>query len=537
MRGINRFVFALALVALLGGCTKKARNIEVVFPGQGKMSLPVKDTLRIRLNSEPPSLDWHKATDTTSAQVTENLMEGLVGYDFSKKEPELVPALATKWDSADFKTWKFTLREGVTWSDGKPFTAQHVVDGFKRLLTPATASEYAYFLYPLKNARAFSEAKIKDFAQVGVSISGPNEVTIELEKPMSFFPMLLTHHSTFPVRLDVVEKFGDKWTEAGNMVTLGAFTLRAWEHDKQLVLEKNPNFFGKPASIQYIVALMIQEAATALNLFDAGKIDAIDEVPAQQLRILKSRKEFTQMGCLAIQYYGFNVLQKPVNDVRVRRAISYAIDRQQIVDILAGGQMPMTSFIPAGMFGYEADRGLSFNVEKAKQLLKEAGFDDLKKLPKIEFRLNTNENHQLVAENVQAQLKKNLGIDIEIKNEEWKVFLSTLKTNPPPMFRFGWNGDYPDPDNFLNLMTSYSENNRSRWKNPKYDSLIEQAATEPDKEKRRNLYSEAQKILVEEDVPLIPLYSRVVHHLINERVENYPVNILERYKYNEVRLK
>jgi len=535
--------FALVLLLLLGSvtlltsCTKRSRDAVVNVEGQGKLTLPYAETLRIRIASEPPSLDWHKATDTTSSLITENMMDGLIGYDFSGQEPTVGPALATKWESKDSRVWKFTLREGVKWSDGVEFTAQHAIDGMKRLLSPSTASEYAYFLYPIKNARAFSEGKIKDFAQVGVSSSGPLELTIELEKPMSFFPFLLTHHSTFPVRLDVVEKHGEQWTKPGNIVTLGPFNLKVWDHDRQIVMERNETYYGKKAQIKYLLALMIQEGSTAVNLFDGGKVDALNDLPPQQIRELKTLKEFKQLGNLLIQYYGFNVEKKPMDNVKVRQAIAHAIDRQQIVDALAGGQIPMTSFVPAGMFGYEANRGRPFNIEKAKQLLKEAGYEDMSKFPKIDFRMNTNEAHQLVAENVQAQLKKNLGIDIEIKNEEWKVFLNTVKVDPPMMYRFGWMGDYPDPDNFLNLMTSFSENNRTRWKNAKFDELIAKAATEANREKRRALYSEIQKILVEDEVPLVPLYSGVSHHLVSERVVNYPFNILARYRYNEVQLK
>ncbi len=532
--------FLVAATLALGGCTKKNKDLEITLPaGKGKLTLPLAETLRVRIASEPPSLDWQKATDTTSSTVTSNLMEGLVRYDFSKGEPNIAPALATKWETKDNKTWIFTLREDVKWSDGRPFTAQHAVDGMQRLVSAATATEYSYFLYPIKNARAYAEGKIKDFAQVGISIPipNPNQIQIELEKPMAFFPFLLTHHSTFPIRLDVVQKHGDKWTEPENMVSLGPFKMILWEHDKQLVLERNPNYYGAPAPLKHVVFLMIQEATTAVNLFDSGKIDAMNELPPQQLRQLKVRKEYKPIGSLVIQYYGFNVLKKPMDNPKVRQAIAHAIDRQEIVSILDGGQIPMTSFVPAGMFGYEASRGLPFNVERAKQLLKEAGYDDPSKFPKIDFRMNTAESHQLVAENVQAQLKRNLGINMEIKNEEWKVYLSTLTADAPQMFRFGWSGDYPDPDNFLNLMTSYSENNRCHWKNLKFDGLIEQGATESDLEKRREIYSQAQKLMVEDEAPLVPLYSSVNQHLVAGRVENYPINILGYYKYNEVRLK
>lgn len=537
MRCHNVFAFMLILPAIIVGCVKNSKDDVALSQEKEKLGLPIHDTLRINISSEPPTLDWHKGTDVASAQIMDNLMDGLVAYDFSKTEPNLVPALAAKWESSDQKTWTFTLREGVQWSDGKPFLAQQVVESFKHLLDPKFGSECAYYLFGLKNGRAYFEGKITDFSQVGVSAPSEHEVKIELEKPMSFFPMLLTHHSTYPIRTDVIAKFGDKWTEPGNLISLGPFILRRWEHDKQIILERNPTYYGENVRIRNVVAMMIHEAATALNLFEAGNLDAVDSIPPEQLRILKSRKEYREMGVLSVAYYGFNVTKNPVNDVRVRRAINYAIDRQQLVQILTGGRVPMTSFIPPRMFGFEPDRGLSFNVEKAKQFLKDAGYTDVKKFPKIKFKMSMGANQKIMAENIQAQLKKNLGIEMEIESAEWKVFLNDLKTDAPQMFSLGWVGDYPDPDNFLRVMTSQSKNNNTHWKNQKYDELIEKAAAESNLEVRSSLYSEAQKILVETDVPLVPLFSGVVQHLVNERVENYPSNIMGQFRYNRVRLK
>jgi oligopeptide transport system substrate-binding protein len=530
---------AVILAALLAteGCTKKGKDVTVEVAGQ-KLTLPYKDTLRIRIVSEPPSLDWHKATDTTSSEVINNIMDGLAGYDYSKPEPEVIPLLASKWTTKDNKTWVITLREDVKWTDGQPLTPQNVIDGWQRLLEPATAGEYAYFLFPLKNGQAFNSGKLKDFSQVGVKASGPHEVTVELERPMSFFPMLLTHSSTYPVRLDIVKKYGDKWTEPGNIVTIGPFNLKLWEHDKQMVLERNEGYYGTKPKIKYVLGHMIQEVSTALNLFEAGKIDFVDEVPAQQIRQWKGKKEYKSIGQLVIQYYGFNVEKAPVNNVKVRQAIAHAIDRQEIANVLSAGEIPMTSFVPTGMFGYEADRGLPFNIEKAKQLLKEAGYGEGgKPFPKLEFRMNTNENHQIIAENVQAQLKRNLGIDMEIKNEEWKVYLKSLQNDTPAMWRMGWNGDYPDPDNFLNLFTSYSENNRTHWKSKEYDAIIEKAASEADRDKRRQLYIDAQKMLLEDVTALVPLVSSVSKYLVAERIENFPVNVLGNKRFDQVSIK
>jgi len=530
-------LFAVLVLFVTSGCTRRGKDIDVELPNGERATLKYEETLRIMITSEPPSLDWHRAADTTSALVTANLMEGLTQYDLSDKELKLMPALAEKWESSDnARKWKFTLRKDVVWSDGVPFTVQHVVDGWRRLLSRQTASEYAYFLFGIKNAKLFNEGK-KTWEEVGVKVTGPNEITVELERSMSYFPYLLTHHSTFPIRLDVVEKGGDRWTEPGNMVTLGPFTLKVWQHDRLLVLERNDKYYGEKPQIKNIIAYMIQEQATAINLFDSGKLDSVHDLPSVELRRLRTRKEFRETSRLSIYYYGFNVTKPPLDNPLVRKAIAMAIDRQQLVQMLAGGQHPLTGWIPSGMFGYEADRGLTFDPEKARELLKQAGFGPGKKLPKIEIKFNTNEDHQRIAENIQAQLKQNLGIEVELKNEEWKVYLNTLRTDPPHIFRLGWQADYPDPDNFMSVLLSYSENNHTKWKNAKYDQLVTKAAGSLDREERLRLYSEAQKLLVEEEVPAVPLYSTVKHVLVNERVENYPLNVMEVFSFKGVRLK
>ncbi len=536
------FVRTAALVAALVvtmatvACTKRSNDIEVDLPGGEKITLKTGETLRINIVSEPPSLDWHKSADTTSSLVTGNVMEGLVNYNLADRELGLIPGLALKWEPSDqAKKWKFTLRDGIAWSDGQPFTAQHVLDGWKRLLTKETAAEYAYFLFPIKNAKAYNEGKVP-WEQVGVKITAPNEISVELDKSMGYFPSLMTHHSTYPIRLDVVAKHGDKWTEPQNIVTLGAFNLKVWQHDKMLVMERNEKYFGDKAKVKYVAGYMIQEQSTAINLFDSNKLDSVHRLPSIELRKLKDRPEHRQENMLVLYYYGINTGRPPMDNLFVRKAVAAAIDRQQIVQMLAGGQVPLSNWIPPGVLAYEANIGSTFDPEKAKALLKQAGYADVSKFPTLEIKFNTNENHQRIAENVQAQLKKNLGINVELKNEEWKVYLNTLKTDPPHLFRFGWLADYPDPDNFMTVMASFSDNNHTKWKSLKFDELIMKAAGALERETRKAFYAQAQKLMVEDDVPVIPLFSDINHLLVSPRVKNYPINIMEKYEYKGVEL-
>lgn len=523
-----KLISILAIISFFAMSCTKSTKIEY--------GLDSSETLRINLTQEPPTLDWNKSSDTTSSQVIGNLMSGLVDFNINDPELSVKPALAEKWESSkDAKTWTFTLRKDVKWSDGQGFVAKHVVDGWQRLLAPETASQYAYFLFNVKNAQSFSEGKIKDFSQVGVKAKDDYTLEVSLENPVSFFPYLLTHVSTFPIRLDVIEKHKDKWTDPANIVTLGAYNLKVWDHDKAIVFERNPNYFGTPASTKNILAYMISELSTAINLFESGKIDALNEIPKSEIRTLSQKPEHRSISQLVLQYYGFNTKKAPFDNVDVRKAFALGIDKNEIVQVMGSGDIALRGWIPAGMFGYETNLGLDFNPAEAKKLLQKAGYGEGgKAFPKIKLAFNTNENHQRVAENVQAQIKRNLGIELELMNEEWKVYLNTLQTDTPHIFRMGWQADYPDPDNFINLMMSNSGNNRTGWGNKEFDQYVIKAVSEMDKEKRRELYLNAQKILVEQDIPAIPLFSTVHHKLVSGRVKNYPINAIDQLDYKQV---
>jgi len=520
-------ITALALVS----CTqKKAGSLD--------FGLEIKDTLRINILTEPPTLDWSKSVDTTSSTIELNIMEGLVDYDL--RDPHLGPAtaLATAWKPSEgARVWTFILRKNVRWTDGVLFTGQQVVDGFERVLNPETASEYAYYLFPVKNARAYNSGKLKNFKEVGVRVNHRGDLVIELEQPMGYFPYLLTHHSTFPIRKDVIEKYGDKWTDPTNMQTLGAFKLKAWEHDKAIMLERNENYYGEKAKVKNVLCYMINEFTTALNLLEAGKIDFQPELPAKELPIFRRYPGFRQVNSLQIYYYGFNTKKSPFDNVKVRQAFVQAVDRKQITDLLNAGHVPLSGWVPQAVSGKATQNGLAFDPTNAARLLDEAGFKDRAQFPRVTLAFNTNENHQRIAENVQAQIKKNLGVEIELANEEWKVYLSRVKNNTPDIYRMGWLADYPDPSSFTDLMTSFSDNNHTGWGSKKYDELASQASRSLDKIRRQELYGQLERLLTQEEVPVMPVFSGVRQVLLSERVKNFPITPIERWILKGVSLK
>lgn len=533
MKHLVNLVFLLVL-----GC-QASRNATVVLPSGERVALPKSQTLSTVINSEPPKIDWLLSSDTDSSWIEEQIMQGLVGFDLTQPGLPLKPALATHWEEKEAgKKWVFHLRKGVQWTDGVELEVRHFVDGFERILNPNSAAIAVDNIFPIKNARAYNQGKIRDFNKVGVRNLNNQTIEFELESPMGFFPMLLTHHTTFPIRLDVIEKHQEAWTEPENIVSLGPYKLISWHHDSRLVLQRNENYWGEKPQIEYVIFYIIGKPSTSLRLFEREKIDFIRDLPSSEIPRLSKKAEFEFLPGLRLYYYGFKVNKKPFDDVNVRKALALSIDRKEIVKILGGGQLPLNSWVPHGMFGYEESIGLGFDPEKAKQLIAQSRYPNIKKWPPIVLGFNTEEKHKQVAENIQSQLKRNLGITVEVKNEEWKTFLNGLRSESAySLFRLGWVADYGDPHNFVAIMTSFSENNRTGWKNSLYDQWVAQGLKEVDPEKRLAIYQKAQRLLIEEEMPVIPLLTDVNQVLVSQRITNYHNNILDLYHFATMGLK
>lgn len=508
--------------------------VLLVLTGCRRTDNESTQVLRINLGSEPPTLDWQLCTDSASITVIENIMEGLTRFN---DDMEPVPALAESWQvSEDGLTYTFKLKDGVVWSDGVRLKAQHFVDGWKRLLDPATAGEYAYFLYNVENAEKFNNGEIKDFSQVGVKAIDEKTLEIKLNQPVVFFPSLTAFVSTFPVRLDVIEKWGDLWTEPEHIVTLGPFRLNSWQHEYKIELVKNEKYHGEIPKVNKVVMYMVNEQNTALDLYETGVLDFVS-VPAYAIPFFKNRADYHTMPFLSGYYYGFNVTKPPFDKPQVRQAFSMAIDREVLRRILNDSVFPTSSWIPPGLKGHNPNIGLRYNPEKARQLLSEAGYDSPSSIPPITLAYNTNDTHKLIAENIKEQWKKNLGIDVRLDNMEWKVYLQKLKSDPPQIFRLGWNADYPDADNFMAMFMSMSGNNHTRWTSAEYDNLIKRAVAERDTTLRAHLYEEAQRILVERDCVIMPLFFSTLTRLISPRVRGLKLNVMDILYLEKVRIK
>lgn len=511
-------------------------------------------TLDWNFGTEPPTIDPALATDTTSVDIIRNLFVTLTQFD--PVNGEVSPYLATSWENGEDadgnQTWTFHLRDDIPWvtydpttgettqavdADGNPrfVTAYDVEYGAKRTIDPATASDYSYVDYIIKNAQAVnSGAEGVTLDDVGVKALDATTVQFTLETPAAYFPAIAGMWVNAPQPSWAIDEWAEKWTEAGLINTSGPYVLESWIHGGELNLVKNPLWVdADKVQIERVHGVMITEASTAFALYENNELDTTG-VPLPEMDRVKADPELSQQYRNApypcTYYYGFTNNKPPFDDVRVRKAFVESIDRQSLIDnVLKGGQIPATSFAPPGIFGAPEPGkvGLPYNPDDAKAQLqaylddKGITLDDFNKMG-ITLMHNTSEGHAQIAAAIQQMWKDVLGVDVKVENQEWKVYLQTIKNSTPldempHIWRLGWCADYPDENNWVHeVFNNQAGANRLRRgcvdetctevTPSKFDDLTVQAQQEPDPAKRAELYAEAERILAEDEVAYAPIY-------------------------------
>ena len=513
----NILIFTLSLVLIIG----------ISFTALG-----AEKTVSWVIGSEPPSLDPCLATDSISIDMVENLFLGLtdLAFDVFTNETVVMPELATSWEvSEDGLVWAFHMRKDVKWSDGKPVTAHDVEYAVRRTCDPATASDYAYVLYIIKGAKEVNTGEITDLSHIGVKAVDDYTIQFALNHPAGYFPSIASMWVARPVPRWAIEKYGEKWTEAENMVSNGPYLLKEWKHEDEIVMEKNPDFYdADKVDIDVVHSVIIVEMSTAMALYEAGEIDSFDPIPSGDVdRILADpvlSKEYVNIPRVCTYYYGFNNTKPPFDNPLVRKAFSAAINRQALIDfILKGGQKPATTFTCPGIFGHipsEEGVGIGYDLEAAKKYLADAGYPEGKGLPDITLMFNTSEAHAQIAQAIQQMWKENLGVEVNVVNQEWKVYLKTLSEDAPQIFRLGWCADYADANNWVyEVFHSTDSDNDIKWSNAEFDRAVEQAARESDPAKRYELYKRAEQILCEEEAGIAPIYYYMVQAMVKPRLK------------------
>jgi oligopeptide transport system substrate-binding protein len=505
--------FALAAAGCGGSNNESSGGTS---SGGGETGTAANQTMTIAWGAEPPSLDPGLATDTTSSNVLLNIMDPIVRLD--PKTNEAVPSLAESWDvSEDGKTVTYHLRQDGKWTNGDPVTASDFVYSWKRTLSPELAADYAYQLYGIEGAIDYNGcSKNCDALADKVGVEAPDDYTlvVHLTSPQPWFIQQSAHHSFLAVNQSAVEQFGDKWTDAANIVTNGPFKVAKWEHDAELDLVKWDEWRDADSvTLTSVPGKIIVDGTTRVQAFESGEVDVFDGagIPPDEIARLKETPEYEAYPSLGTYYYGFNI--KNISDIHERRALSLAVNRQEIIDQIAqADQIPATGMSPEGISGFDTINPDSpwtpaaGDIDAAKDELSQAAS------PKTDINLFFNDapGHKEIATAVQAQWQ-DLGINTTLKQQEWAQYLEFL--GPPPnqavdVYRLGWIYDFPDAINGLELWTCDSGNNNTNFCNKDFDALVEKARQTPDDTARYDLYAQMEDMLFGQDgeLPILPIY-------------------------------
>jgi oligopeptide transport system substrate-binding protein len=537
VRALLAAVFVATFAALAAGC---GGGNGAGGDGGGV----IDQVITINWGTEPPSLDPGLATDTTSSDVLLNIMDPLVKLG-DNLEP--VPNLAESWDVTNGgKTVTFHLRNDGKWTNGDPVTARDYEWSWKRTISPDLAADYAYQFFGIVGAEDYNSCKSGCAAmrdKVGIKATDDHTLRVELTSPQPWFVQQVAHTSFLAVNRATVEKFGNKWTEPGNIVTNGPFELATWRHNAELDLKKWDAWRNADeVKRKRITGRMISEGTTAVQAFEAGELDMTAGLPPEELSRLKGTDSYSQYPGLGTYYYGLNV--KAIPDVNQRRAMSLAIDRRTIIDNIAqADQLPPTGFTPKGMPGFDELNPSSpwtpenGDLDKAKELMAKVANPN----KNVNLVINDSPGHREIAVAIQSMWKE-LGITTTIKQQEWAQFLQFL--GPPPdksvdAYRLGWIGDFVDDINFLELWTCKSGNNNTNFCDPAYDKLVAKAKATPDNEARYKIYAQLEDMLTGPNgqMPIAPIYWYTYVQLEKPWIsKTFNTNLLDQWDFTKLKV-
>ncbi|MGZ0051021.1 peptide ABC transporter substrate-binding protein [Brevibacillus gelatini] len=511
----------LVLSAALAGCGGGEQAGKQGNSAESEQTSGPK-ILRMNMKTEPPTADPGLAEDSISGAIMRATFDGLTRIGEDGKPHESV---AEKIEvSEDGLTYTFHLRDSK-WSNGDPVTAKDFEFAWKRVLDPKLGSTYAYQLYYLKNAEEYNLGKAKA-EDVGVKATDDKTLVVTLKNPTPFFLELTAFYTYFPVNQKVVESTqnwaGDAKTHVGN----GPFKIETWEHKSKLVLVKNENYWDKDVvKLDKIDFSMVEDENTELSMFDNGDLDwagaPISALPTDAIPALKEAGKMQTRAIAGTYLYKFNTEQPPFNNAKIRKAFAYAIDRKTIIDnVTQANQEPAMGLVPPTMAVATGPYFKDGDVETAKKLLEEGMKEEgITKLPTVTLSYNTSEAHKKIAEAIQDQWKKALGVEVKLENKEWKVFLDDLHQGKFQIARSSWTGDYNDPYTFLDLFRlKKGSNNDTNWENPKYQQLLNQSLVEKDPEKRKQILAEAEALFMDE-MPAAPIYFYTHSYVKSDKVQ------------------
>ncbi|MUV38786.1 Glutathione-binding protein GsiB [Lentibacillus sp. JNUCC-1] len=522
------------------GCSEQGsasnNNDNTATNGDGSPS--GNQELNMALDTDPPTFDPRKIGDATSDVLLHQMFEGLMRLDQDDNPKE---AMAETYEVSDDKLkYTFTIREDAKWSNGDPVTAEDFEYAWKWVLNPENPdTPAADQMFVIKNA---SKAKAGEVAvdEIGVNAANEKTLEVELEFPANYFLDLLTNSVSFPVNKEIVENNSEWDQEAGDdYVTNGPFKLEERVNKDKVVLVKNEHYWDEESvSLDKINMPIVPDENTIYNLYENGEIDFAGDpagtLPLPAINALKEEGKLNNQTSAGTYYYAFNIQQKPFDNVNIRKAFSYAVNREQIVNnITKAGQKPAMAYVSPPIWeeneeGYFKDN----DVEKAQELLEkglqEEGYDDIEDLPEIEITYNTSEEHASVAQAIQDMWKNTLGVEVTLNNKEWQVYLDSIDQGEFQIARLGYGAKVNDA--FVDL-NAYSEKSRGKnymdWENEEFQDLMKQAQQEKDSDQYKEILRDAEKVLMD-DAIVSPLYFLVSSHVAKDYVHDVHIDVLGR---------
>jgi oligopeptide transport system substrate-binding protein len=490
---------------------------------------------------EPASLDPQTVDGKPESNILMALFEGLTVPDPKTAEPQ--PGVATNWRiSSDGLCYTFNLREGLYWSNGDPLVAKDFVYSLKRALAPKLGNPWVSFYFAVRNAEAYFKGSVDNFSEVGIRAIDDLTLEIILERPVPYFLELLAHYSWAPVHRDTVEKFGEvderdtRWIRPGNMVCNGPFMLQKWENGNRITVVKNPHYWDKEnVALEEINFYPVSDTATEERMYASGELDITAKTHVSKIERYREKGELSLNPHIGCTWVAINCTRKPFDDVRIRKALALAINREEIGKVRGLGKgMESYGVVPPGILHYEQQKPLFHeDVQEARRLLAEAGYPEGHGFPKTEVMYYLSDEHRLIFEALQAMWKQNLGIHFELVAQEWKVYISILNHHDFTLSRHCWVGDYNDPSTMLDIFRSNHASNFPAWSSAKYDRFLHRAENEIDEKKRIKFLQEAERVFVEE-MPAVPVYWMHSAHLVSPRVKGWYPNVMDVHPWKYV---
>lgn len=526
---------SLALALAGTGCARRESPAE-----QARQT----GTLLLGNGAEPQDLDPQICTAYTDYNVLLSLFEGLTCID--EASSRAVPGQADRWEaSEDGMTYTFHLRAGAAWSNGDPVTAEDFVYSFRRVLSPELASEYAYILYPLRNAEAYNEGRLADFSRVGAHAIDARTLRLDLARPCPYLPALAAHQAWFPVHRATLERFGAQnrrgtaWTRPGNLVGNGPFVLKEWTPNERIVVVKNPRYWDAARTrLNAVVFFPTEDLAADEANFRAGQLHITFDLLPDRIAFWRR----TDPGALRIDplsqttFLRFNLAVRPLGDPRVRRALALAIDRDALArDVLGGSRAAAFGLVPPDTGGYTPAAGRPWDPAQAARLLAQAGYPGGRGFPNLEVQYFNDALNPKVLEAIQQMWRRALGIEVSLASREFRVYLDDQRTLRYQISLSRWFGDYDDPSTYLDLFKQDSGNNQTGWRDALYDRLNDAADRTLDPARRFELLHQAEARLLQQ-APVAPLFYGAKTFLIRPYVKGWVPAPLGLHRYQYVQL-